>query len=185
MEVPRLGVKSELLPPTYTRATATPDPSPICDLHHSSWQHQILNPLSETRDWTHNLMVPSWIRFSCTMIRTPCSPYCHLLLNSPAWVLYVVEEVSQEDKGGNTGPLEAEPLEIPHHFCDTLGSKWVTRPVQISKMGKYIFQLLKSWKICALIFQFLTASSYCTLHEVQVACCLWPCAIQALLLSLN
>ena len=26
MEVPRLGVQSELLPMTYTRATATPDP---------------------------------------------------------------------------------------------------------------------------------------------------------------
>ena len=32
MEIPRLGVKLELL--TYATATATPDPSPICDLHH-------------------------------------------------------------------------------------------------------------------------------------------------------
>ena len=31
-------------------ATATPDPSCICDLHHSSEQHQIFNPLSEARD---------------------------------------------------------------------------------------------------------------------------------------
>ena len=29
----------------------------------SSWQHQILNPLSEARDRTCNLMVPSRIRF--------------------------------------------------------------------------------------------------------------------------
>ena len=28
----------------------------ICDLHHSSWQCQILNPLSGARDWTHVLM---------------------------------------------------------------------------------------------------------------------------------
>ena len=33
----------------YTTATATPDPSPICDLHQSLWQHWILNPLSEAR----------------------------------------------------------------------------------------------------------------------------------------
>ena len=42
MEVPRLGVELELQLPAYT--TATPDPSCICDLHYSSWQHWILNP---------------------------------------------------------------------------------------------------------------------------------------------
>ena len=47
MEVPRLEVEPELRLPAYTTATATPDPSHICDLHHSSQQHQILNPLSE------------------------------------------------------------------------------------------------------------------------------------------
>ena len=42
----RLGVESELQPLAYPTATATPDPSCICDLHHSSQHHQILNPLS-------------------------------------------------------------------------------------------------------------------------------------------
>ena len=37
------------------------DPSCICDLHHSSWQCQILNPLSEARDWTCILVDPSWL----------------------------------------------------------------------------------------------------------------------------
>ena len=54
MEVPRPGVESKLQLPTYTTATATPDPSRICDLHHSSRQHQIL--LREARDRTHILM---------------------------------------------------------------------------------------------------------------------------------
>ena len=40
-------------------------------LHHSSRQHWILNPLSEDRDWTHDLMVTSWIRFCCATMRTP------------------------------------------------------------------------------------------------------------------
>ena len=40
-------------------------------LHHSSWQCQILNLLSEARDGTHGLMVPSWVRFHCTMMGTP------------------------------------------------------------------------------------------------------------------
>ena len=50
MEVPRLGVEFELQLPAYTTATATPDPSRIFNLHHSSQHHQILNPSSKGRD---------------------------------------------------------------------------------------------------------------------------------------
>lgn len=71
MEVPRLGVESKLLLPAYTTATATPDPSHICDLHHSSRQCRICNPLSEARDQTCNLTAPSQIRFRCAMMGTP------------------------------------------------------------------------------------------------------------------
>ena len=73
MQVPRLKVESEseLQLPAYITATATPDPSGVCDLHHSSWQHWILNPLSKTRDRTQNLMVPSPIHFCCTMMGMP------------------------------------------------------------------------------------------------------------------
>ena len=71
MEVSRLGVSSELLLPAYTAATATPDPSHVCELHHRSQQRRILNPLSEARGRTHNLMVLSRIRFHCTMMGTP------------------------------------------------------------------------------------------------------------------
>ena len=71
MEVPRLGVKSEIQMPAYTTAIATWDPSCICDLHHSSQQCQILNPLSEARGRTLNPTVPSWIHFCCAMMGTP------------------------------------------------------------------------------------------------------------------
>ena len=50
IEVPRLGIISELQLLAYTTATATSDLSSICDLHHSSGQRWILNPLSEDRD---------------------------------------------------------------------------------------------------------------------------------------
>ena len=43
MKGPWQGVESELQLLAYTTATATWDPSHVCDLHHSSWQYQILN----------------------------------------------------------------------------------------------------------------------------------------------
>ena len=69
IEVPRLGVQSELQLPAY--ATATSYLSRVCNLHLSSQQHQILNPLSEARDRSGNLMVPSRIRFPCTTMAYP------------------------------------------------------------------------------------------------------------------
>ena len=60
MAVPRLGVESELQLPAYTPATQ--DPSRICDLHHSSRQCQILNPLSKARDRTSILMDTCQVR---------------------------------------------------------------------------------------------------------------------------
>ena len=61
MEVPGLGVESELQLPDYAVATATPDLSHIYDLCHSLWQHWILNPLSEAGDRTLILMATSWV----------------------------------------------------------------------------------------------------------------------------
>ena len=52
MEVPRLGVQLELQLLAYTIAIAMWDLSHICDLHCSSWQHHILNPLREARGQT-------------------------------------------------------------------------------------------------------------------------------------
>ena len=81
MYVPRLGGQLELQPPAYT-AIAVPDLSHACNPHHSSWQHQIPYPLSEARDQTRNLMVPSQIHFCCTMKGTPITVPLQYLLNS-------------------------------------------------------------------------------------------------------
>ena len=75
MEVPRLGVKSELQLLAYTTATATQDPSHICSLHHSSQQCRILNPLIEARDPTCNFMDTSRIRFCRATKGTPPKSY--------------------------------------------------------------------------------------------------------------
>ena len=44
------------LAPGLVTATATQDPSRVCNLHHSSQQCQNLNSLREARDRTHVLM---------------------------------------------------------------------------------------------------------------------------------
>ena len=57
----RLGVEWELQLLTYVTATATPDLSHVCNLHHSSWPRWILNPLCKARDRTYNLMDTSQV----------------------------------------------------------------------------------------------------------------------------
>ena len=71
VEVPTLVIKPELQLPAYTTATAVWDPSHICDLHHSSQQCQIPDPLSEARDQTRILVDSGRVCFHCTTMGTP------------------------------------------------------------------------------------------------------------------
>ena len=69
---PDLRVKLELQLLAHTTATATQDPSCVCNLHYSSWQHQILNPLSKARDGTCILMAISLVHYCYATLGTPC-----------------------------------------------------------------------------------------------------------------
>ena len=81
-EVPRLGVKLELQLLAYLTATAMPDPSCFCDLHHSSWQCRILMPLNKARDRIPNFLVPNQIHLCCVTMGTPIwSIFCCFCLN--------------------------------------------------------------------------------------------------------
>ena len=95
MEVPR-GIRGRI------RATAanlqhSNTGSELClppTLHHSSGQHQILNPLREASDGTQNVLVPSWIRFCCARTGTP------MLIAS----LFIIAKIWKKPKcpsGGN------------------------------------------------------------------------------------
>ena len=55
-------VKSDLQLPAYATGAATLDSSHVWNLHCSSWQCQILNPLSEARDGTRILRHTSRVR---------------------------------------------------------------------------------------------------------------------------
>jgi len=69
MEVPRLGLQSE--PKLLATATAMLDLSLVCDVHHSSQQCWILNPLSWARDRTRVLMDPSQVCYYWAIAGTP------------------------------------------------------------------------------------------------------------------
>ena len=63
MDIPRLGVNSELQLLTYATTTAMRDLTHICDLFHSSRQCWIPEPLSKARDQTQVFMETSRIPF--------------------------------------------------------------------------------------------------------------------------
>jgi len=75
MEIPRLQL------PAYTTATATQDPSHICNLYHSSWQHWILNPLNKTRDQNHIFMDASQVHYHWATMGTPLPMLLNLKLS--------------------------------------------------------------------------------------------------------
>ena len=68
MEVPRLGVESELPLLAYTTATTTRGSEPR--LRPTPQLTATPELAREARDGTRNLMVPSWIHFHCTAAGT-------------------------------------------------------------------------------------------------------------------
>ena len=63
MEVPKLGVELELQLLACTMATEMPDLTCVCDQLDNSWQHWILNSLSEARDQTQVLRDASRVHY--------------------------------------------------------------------------------------------------------------------------
>ena len=80
MKLSRLGVESELQLPTCATATAMPDLSWVCNLHHSSWRRWILHPSSKARDRT------------CVLMDTGQVCFCWATTGSPAKVASNVDK---------------------------------------------------------------------------------------------
>ena len=77
--------------PADATATTTQDPSHVCDLHHTSQQCQILNPLSKAGDQTCVLVDTSLVHYCWAAVGTPhlytvmiaiCA-YCEVITRSP------------------------------------------------------------------------------------------------------
>ena len=100
-----------------------------CDLHQSAWQHRILNPLSEARDRTQNLTVPSRIRFCCARTGTPL-PSLHILFsggpNEPGSQAHRLTPQPVLDQGADESSLQARgtqgPVGIDFNLCLSLGA---------------------------------------------------------------
>ena len=86
----------------YCNHSNTGSKNCVGNLNHSSWQHQILNPLSKTRDWTRILLGTSQVHYHWVMIGTPSLTYSSVLfiashkfglpmvLFSLTWIIYSV-----------------------------------------------------------------------------------------------
>ena len=118
-----------------------------CDLHCSSRQHRILNPLGESRDGTHNLMVPSRIRFCCATTETPF--FFLVFLGHHQWHM----EISR------LGVVESElhlpvytttiATRHPSHVCNLHSSSqqyWIFSP--LNKAGDQTLVLMDTSRVC-------------------------------------
>ena len=97
MDVPRPGVELELQLLACATATAMWDLSRVCNIHCSSLQHWILNPLCEARDRTCILMdasqfisaEPWWELHNTTFLRlTECLIYWHEIPHASDQVIH-------------------------------------------------------------------------------------------------
>ena len=83
-------------------ATATLDPSCLCDIHHSSWQRWILNPLGKVRDqtWVSWMLVRFFSAQPWWELPLPTPPPFLILgpLNSIPALDYLVATIAQGTK---------------------------------------------------------------------------------------
>ena len=86
VEVPELGVESELQLLAYTAATATSDWSHVFNLHSSYRPPWIPHPLSKARDQTRILTDTSQIHFHCAIIGIPALPGFELKWNHRKYI---------------------------------------------------------------------------------------------------
>ena len=82
----RGGIKAIAASLSTATSIATADLSCFCNLHHSSWQCWIVNPLSEVRDQICILRDTSLVPFHCATMGTPQS----LLMSCAFQVLYFI-----------------------------------------------------------------------------------------------
>ena len=86
--------------------------SRICNLHHSTQQHQILNPLIKGRNWTHVLMDTSQVRYCWATTGTSAFIFWVMDINSFCCTSKDVHCEEAEERGLNSLHMN-QPEEHP------------------------------------------------------------------------
>ena len=137
MEVPRVGVESELPLPAYAMVIATLDLSHICSLHRSLWHCWILNTRSEAMDQSHILM--DTVRFL-----TWGTPFAHFQIGL---FVFLMSDCNNSSCILNTRPYQMYDSQILSvilwfiflfHRCIL----WGTAVLDFVKINLYIFMWL-------------------------------------------
>ena len=125
MEVPRLGVKSELQLQAYTTATATLDLSHICNLLCSLWQRRwILNPLSEVRDRTCIVMAASLVLNQLSHFGN-CEGNIFVTWCKKGFIKQGIKYVNLKEKIGKLDCIKILKLPFNQSYCNKI-KRWST-----------------------------------------------------------
>ena len=91
-----------------------PDLSHRCDLHHSSWQRQILNPRKEAGNRTCVLMDASQIHFRCAVMGSPQFPFRWLAALVSGIALHRTSVVKRKNRKRPKFIFTASWGQVPH-----------------------------------------------------------------------
>ena len=94
--------------------------SHICDPHHRSWQPRILNPLSEARDQTCNLTIPSQIHFRCATAGTPSFLLFQSRLNGDGGDRQLIDKIPMLKMHSAAGKAYVLEVVSKHGGCQCL-----------------------------------------------------------------
>ena len=102
-----------------------PDPSCVCNLHHSLRQWQILNPLSEAKDQTHILMDTSRVPFCWATMGTP-GFFCLFVLMGNFFILKFGSNKTNKRSVPNIARVQIHPwlMSLPPLFKESNSGIW-------------------------------------------------------------
>jgi len=179
MGVPRLGAEFELQLLAYTTARAMPNLSHVCDLHHSSRQSWILNPLSEARDQTSVLTDASQICFHWATVGTPNivnvnSTAMNIEVSVSFWIIVLSGHMPRNKNAGSYDNsifsflkifFSSDDLWYIPFYC----VRWlILNDAKVSSSLELIIYIVhRTWQVwphLSLIYMFIFSCWYCIKH---------------------